>query len=113
MTERIIYAYYLQLPYYPKKYFIAVNHDTPLCPACNGTLKVRDSKHRTVIDSEGKKIIFSLRRLYCPNCKKLHIELPDCIEPQKHYYKSVIDSVRSGNVDNCPADNKTIYRWKK
>jgi len=106
-------AYYSQLPYHPKKYYIAVNHDTPICPDCGEALTVRDSKKRTVIDSDGNKEIYSLRRLFCSKCSKLHLEIPDCIEPNKHYKRVIIEKVRSGNIEDCPADDRTISRWKK
>ncbi len=57
--------------------------------------------------------MFALRRLYCPQCKLLHTELPDFMIPNKHYTKAVIDGVRNNSIDYCAADDRTISRWKK
>lgn len=84
-----------------------------ICPDCNGILKVRDSKKRIVKDEDGVSYNFLLRRFVCCQCGKLHTELPDCIEKNKHYSKNVIDSVKSGVCNFCAADNSTIQRWKK
>ena len=73
---------------------------------------VRDTRKRLVKDSSGKEYPFKLRRLYCPVCGQIHLEIPDCIEPNKHYFKATIAGVRSGEIECCAADNKTIYLWK-
>lgn len=83
-----------------------------ICPDCNGILKVRDSKKRIVKDEDGMSYNFLLRRFVCCQCGKLHTELPDCIEKNKHYSKNVIDSVKSCVCNFCAADNSTIQRWK-
>lgn len=75
-------------------------------------MSVRDSRKRKVKDSDGKEYIFQLRRLQCSACGKLHVEVPDIIQPQKHYGKSVIDSVLRNECDYCAADDSTLYRWK-
>jgi hypothetical protein len=55
-----------------------------------------------------------LRRLRCEDCKELHTELPDIIQPYKHYDSAAIQSVLDGSEDSdtCVADNSTIHRWK-
>ena len=88
------------------------NYDIPVCSACGGSVEVRDSRKRTVRDSDGIQHTFKLRRLKCLVCGKLHLELPDFMKPNKHYSKNVIDSVLSGECDYCAADNSTIYRWQ-
>lgn len=93
--------------------FYAVSDTTCACPACGGTMRVRDSKRRHVILSDGEVQIFSLRRLKCMQCGTLHIELPDLIVPHKHYSRDAIHKALSGAVLNCPAENSTIYRWEK
>ena len=82
------------------------------CPLCGGDLSVRDSRKRGVIDSGGEKKTFKLRRLKCGSCDKLHIELPDIIQPFKHYAADVIESALDG-TDYCPAETSTIKRWRK
>lgn len=76
-------------------------------------MMVRDSRKRTVKDAEGNIYVFSLRRLKCSCCGSVHLELPDCIEPNKHYFKETIAGVRSGKIEYCAADSKTIYLWMK
>lgn len=84
----------------------------PVCPDCGGSVSVRDSRRRTVIDLNGQPHIFQLRRLQCAVCGHIHLEIPDCIQPQKHYGREAIRATVSGECDCCAADNSTIYRWK-
>jgi hypothetical protein len=53
--------------------------------------------------------------MFCKECKILHTELPDIIQPYKHYDSQTIQCVLDGNDEStqCAADNSTIYRWKK
>lgn len=76
-------------------------------------MTVRDSRKRLVKDSAGKIYNFSLRRLKCPKCGSIHLELPDFIEPNKHYSKLTIERAVNEEIDYCSADNSTIARWKK
>jgi len=84
------------------------------CPLCDGCLKYRDSKVRDVKDMFGETRSFSLRRLRCIICQKLHTEIPDIIQPYKHYDSHTIQSVLDDSEDAkmCVADNSTIRRWK-
>ena len=81
---------------------------------CKSELIYRDSKSRESISLSGEVRNFLLRRLRCQNqdCKKLHTELPDIIQPRKHYDSEAIQSVLDGNEAGCAADNSTIRRWK-
>lgn len=54
-----------------------------------------------------------LRRLRCSHCGRLHLEIPDVMQPQKHYAAEVIRKVEAGELGSCPADDSTIRRWKK
>lgn len=92
--------------------YYAVSEAIPLCPDCHSRLTIRDSRWRKVIMEDGNKRLFSLRRLKCENCQKLHIELPDLMMPYKHYEKKVIQETAEGNCPDCPADNSTIRRWQ-
>lgn len=91
---------------------MVVNHDKPICPDCKGCLTVTGSKRRIAKDSSGKQYIFNLRRLYCSSCNRLHLEVPDCIEPYKRYFRLTREAVTNGDIDFCAADDSTIYRWK-
>lgn len=90
-----------------------ISQETPVCPRCMGTLKVRDSKRRKVILSADEEQTFLLRRLKCTSCGALHVELPDLLLPYKHYSRAIIESAASGSATACPAENSTIYRWHK
>ena len=87
---------------------------TSECPLCEGFLKHRDRKPRDVKSLIGEVRHFSLRRLLCIVCEKLHTEIPNIIQPFKHYDSETIQNV----IDNtelskdCVADDSTISRWK-
>ena len=89
------------------------NKDIPLCPDCGQKLSGYDSRLRHVIDGSGEVRWFLLRRLRCSTCRKIHLEIPDFIQPKKHYSAQLIKEVLLNNVDICPADDSTIRRWKK
>lgn len=93
--------------------YYAKSEGTIFCPICGGRLKVRDSRRRQIISADGKVRVFSLRRLRCMSCGKLHEELPDLFLPHKHYSREVIENYLSGALCFCPAENSTIYRWRK
>jgi len=89
-----------------------VNKDIPLCPVCNAPTRARDSRKRLVKDSAGSLYTFRLRRLKCLKCGSVHLELPDCIQPQKHYFRLTIEKAKE-DKKICAADDSTIRRWKK
>ena len=89
------------------------NLDAPLCPLCGALCSGYDTRSRHSIDRAGFVRWFALRRLRCSDCKKLHIELPDFMTEKKHYEKSVITAVKENLSDDCPADNVTMWRWKR
>ncbi|WP_143826216.1 DUF6431 domain-containing protein [Scatolibacter rhodanostii] len=62
------------------------------CSSCGGKLRVRDSRHRRVINAAGEVTFYRLRRFKCQSCARIHTELPDCIVPYKHYAADVIES---------------------
>lgn len=83
------------------------------CPDCGEPLNGYDRRQRSLIEDDGNIKIYLLRRLYCPRCERLHLEIPDIMQPQKHYASKVILQVMEGNKESCPADDSTIRRWKK
>lgn len=95
-----------------KKYYVIVNLNPVICPVCSTPLIVRDSRKRTVKDADGNKAVYNLRRLFCPKCKQLHIEYPDFIQKGKHYSKTTIEKVLSGEITYFSGDDRTITRWK-
>ena len=85
------------------------------CPFCCGELIYRDYRFRELKNLLGEVRCFLLRRLRCQGtCKTLHTELPDIIQPYKHYESSVIQAIINDSADAaaCHADNSTIRRWK-
>jgi hypothetical protein len=94
--------------------YTVISAESTDCPLCNGFLNYRDNKKRQSKNLSGKKRILSLRRLKCEICGKLHIELPDIIQPHKHYDSDTIQCVLDGSkeAERCVADNSTIYRWQ-
>ena len=58
---------------------------------------------------------FLLRRFRCRTCKATHTEIPDIIQPYKHYDSAAIQSILDGSEIpvGCAADESTIRRWKK
>lgn len=91
--------------------FFVKSKEESICPFCGGSLKVKDSRNRYCIDDKGCRHTIRIRRLRCKNCKKLHSELPDFIQPFKHYKSSVIETVLDSKADICPAENSTMNRW--
>ena len=89
------------------------NHDAPLCPDCGSLCSGYDTRSRRVIGDDGQTTIYRLRRVRCPVCDVLHIELPDFMRPRKHYAAAVIDNAVAGDGGDCSAENTTIWRWRK
>lgn len=83
------------------------------CPDCGKEMKVRDSKRRYIKDELSRKIPFNLKRYYCANCKKLHLEIPDIAAPHKHYEAAIIRKIQSGMNVPFAGDDSTIRKWKK
>ena len=95
----------------PKDDFFCILAKEPvLCPVCHSPLQVRDSKKRSLITENGVRV-FKLRRLKCPQCGKIHSEIPDCITPYKRYSRDLIERAVHGDTANCPAEDSTLYRW--
>ncbi len=92
-------------------YAVAAKH--PACPICGSELTVRDSRKRKAKDASGKEYIFKLRRLLCIHCAQIHLEVPDCLQPNKHYFRDTISAVINDSIEYCAADDSTIRRWRK
>lgn len=92
-------------------YYI-VPSSVPGCPHCGGLMRIRDSKKRKMILSDGTVQIFVLRRYKCTVCGRVHLELPDVMIPHKHYAReAIVETVRGER--KCAAEQSTIYRWNK
>lgn len=89
------------------------NQEAPVCPLCGLLLSGYDTRARHVIDGAGVVYWFRLRRLRCPGCGRLHLELPAFMQARKHYDAAVISDVAMGKSDDCPADASTMRRWRR
>jgi hypothetical protein len=85
------------------------------CPLCGNMVFYRDSKARNSMNLLGEVRRFSLRRLLCRGCGMLHTQMPDIIQPYKHYDSHAIQAVLDGSAEaeDCVADDSTIRRWKE
>ena len=95
-------------------FFLTANGEMPLCPYCSGQMTVYDSRRRYVIrQATACKECYILRRLRCKSCKSIHTELPDFIQPFKHYDSQTIQDTIDKKQDNsCSADESTMSRWR-
>lgn len=92
--------------------FLIKGTETIPCPICGGHLLQRDRRKRCVIDQEDTKLVFSLRRLFCDRCKRLHTELPDFIIPYKRYGSKVIESLVTDDEGTIPYEGRTRQKIK-
>lgn len=98
--------------------FICASRENPICPFCGRPLKYRDRRWRIMLRYGRKATHVQLRRLYCGHCRRLHLELPDCLVPRKHYALEVIENVVDGvstpddeTTESYPVE-RTMERWK-
>ena len=112
MTNRmVIVSSYRESYNKEQEYHEIISLEEICCPYCGDSLEYRNSRKRNVYDELRNKAIYLLRRLWCSGCRHLHTEIPDIIQPHKHYSSSVIQDVLSGG-DICAADDSTIRRWR-
>ena len=86
--------------------------ETLCCPICQGNLKHYDRRIRKAISSEEVNR-YSLRRLRCQACGKLHLELPNILLPYKRYEAKVIVAVISGDAVQVPNEARTIKKIRR
>ena len=85
------------------------------CTICGGELAYRDRKLRKIVNLEGETRRYLLRRFRCLTCIRHHTEIPDVIQPYKHYDSETIQLVldEDERAGLCVADIRTIQRWKE
>ena len=96
--------------------FLTTGTETIPCPVCDGELKHYDRRCRRLIDQEGAKHTYRLRRLRCKECNRMHTELPDLIVPYKRHSAAVIVSVTEDKDTSVPYEERTrqkIRAWCK
>jgi predicted RNA-binding Zn-ribbon protein involved in translation (DUF1610 family) len=94
------------------QFSLIISKENVPCPYCGGELLCRDHVTRGVIHADGTVETLLIRRMFCPDCGHLHRELPDFVQPFKHYASGVIETVLDGNNSVCSAENSTLSRWK-
>ena len=90
--------------------FFVINKESSYCPICGELLLFRSWRSRGIIDSDGKKIKFFIRRMSCAPCNRIHHELPDCMVPYKRHCAETIEKITSGRHENAPCEGRTINR---
>lgn len=98
--------------------FFCESFENPTCPCCSGDLVYRDQRRRIMRTYGGERSYIRLRRLRCPACRRIHLELPDCLVPRKHYALEVIENVIDGvstpedeSTEDYPCES-TMHRWQ-
>ena len=89
------------------------SYNAPLCPTCGSLCLGYDTRSRRAFGGDGQATFYLLRRVRCPSCDVLHIELPDFTLPRKHYTAAVINAVLDGSKESCPAEASTMWRWRR
>ena len=97
----------------PEGFSRILNRCAPLCPDCGALCSGYDTRRRKLITAAGDTIIFKLRRVRCPRCRRLHIEAPDIMARGKHYERAAIEAARAGSVAPVAAEDSTIRRWRR
>ena len=98
-------------------FLVESSSDLRICPDCGEELRYRDRRRRVHRLAGGRKEYYLIRRLYCSHCRKLHVELPDCMVPHKHYDAGIITDVLDGKItqDSLECEDypcaATMVRW--
>ena len=88
----------------------------PICPICSSALRVIGSRERKVIEMNGNRQSYVIRRLRCKNCETVHHELPDLLIPYKRHCANTIEQIIAKHepfgVATTPQSN-TVRRVKQ
>lgn len=87
--------------------------EIPLCPSCGRRLRTFGYRLRHVIADDGLARWYELQRLRCDDCRLVHVWMPGFIRAHKYYDSQTIQDAIAGISDYCPAEDTTIWRWKK
>jgi uncharacterized protein YbaR (Trm112 family) len=90
--------------------FFVYTNESSTCPICRKPLQLREYRTRGMLTTEGTKDLLKIRRLYCPDCGRIHHELPDCLTPYKRYGTEIIEKIINGQTDALPYEGRTIRR---
>lgn len=87
------------------------------CPVCGGKLRYYDTVARGIREEYGIKTYISVRRLKCMDCKVVHREIPENVEPYKRYSSRLIFGILLGELKRSQIEymdypaSVTIKRW--
>ena len=87
------------------------NKKAARCPRCQSIMSGYDRRRRKGIDGSGAVHVYQLHRVKCPQCRAVHLLLPDFLQKYKHYTADVI-SAAVEDPSRCPAEDSTIRRWR-
>jgi hypothetical protein len=73
---------------------------------------MRSWRQRKLVSDDEKKMTLLIRRLFCPECGRIHHELPDCIVPYKRHCAATIEKIIDDKAEEPPCESKTIRRIK-
>ena len=96
-------------------FYEVISSEPHQCPYCGGWLFYRSRVKRGSRNKAGDGRRYLLRRLECELCGASHREMPDIIQPYKHYDSEAIQFVLDspGKALECLADESTKRRWKR
>ncbi len=110
--QKMIITKHYEIMKYDSNAYSIKSLEAAFCPACKVLMSGYDTRRRHCIERDGTYRWYLLRRLRCPECKRIHLEMPDFMEPKKHYNAQLIRDTVSGIEVSCPAEDSTIRRWK-
>ena len=93
-------------------FLYVISCEDSICPDCGGELTVRSRRERMLIESDGARSIYLIRRLYCGRCRCIHHELPDFMVPYKRHCAETIEKAINSEPD-APLDDRAISRLKQ
>lgn len=76
------------------------------CPHCQSIMSGYDRRRRKGIDGSGAVHVYQLHRVKCPQCRAVHLLLPDFLQKNKHYTADVI----SAAVEDPPRSMAAAHR---
>lgn len=88
------------------------------CIKCGENCRKYGTVQRTVKSGGGRKEAIRVQRWQCLSCGYVFRELPENVERFKQYSKTVIDGVKSGEIDESILEYEdypcemTMRRWR-
>jgi len=97
-----------------KNKFYVKSEEISICPLCSHSgLKVIGSRKRKALNNCSEKMIIVIRRLKCPNCERIHHELPNILVPYKRYTSECVEAIIDNKEAAISCEDSTIRRIKE